>query len=1127
MISNNQDTQIQTYENYLLAQDKAKYLESLVPNSQVHTFLKITHEFASKGGNISYEMEKKIQTMIKNKVMKDDSQRIAVRYLLNQIEKTDNSDYLKDYFDTFNQLFLKQSFDHTKPNRVALGSNFEGQSNGQDEELDLQKLEVMLSQEEFLRKMKESKTLLEFNKHFDMITQKEVLNKINPKDLLERNNEDILNRYLNKFQNFVGAEHIVDFLVQYYKINSSKNSNFTMQISILRRLTYEQLGQLADQLPILKIQRNFTFSLLLKQFSIKDQREFRNYPAKEKAHLLKVYRFAQEQLCDENLIAQARRCLLVNSIFLNELNFEMIVEYLRHPQSIQDFFIESHKTKLRKRILDLKSWACADVFPDYLTNYDEDKLYEYYTTKSLSFKSGLQKQHFEVLKEFFPEKFLKHIIRVSNLSEGVQQDGSEQTDQEIDDNISETSDISMSNEKNSRSIKILEYNKKKFEHGDATVGEPVEIHISLKNIPQLEVKVYEINTIGYCKQNQSEFDINLNLDGLIAESTTEFIYSQFKDVVVHTEVFKFEKIQAQKRGLFVIEFQGGGLSSRAVVRKGALTLIRQTTSSGLVFMILDESKQICKGESTGIFIDDIWYGVNDKGEINFPFSVDKKKSGKAVVIHEGFGDLAPYEIPKDTYSFFTSLIFNEESLQPGNKTELIIQPKLLLNANVLSLEHLKDINVTVIAQNQEGIASTEKYTFESISYQKDVVLPYLVPQKVKSITVKLTAKLKSMPRSENQHLVVKPKDEKPQSEVEFSTSDTIQIRHYIESGQFFWTFLKYSDSGYEVFVQGQNGENLKGKQLKIEFSRSWLAESNPNKIFIEFQTKERGVKLGHLPGVDSISVYVDGKKFSSWNLSAHKRKFHLQSEYEICEGESLVIPSFGKNPSKNIHSLIRLETASIEYPVEDCFSKIKRVGENFELSSLDEGKYKFVYGSDIDFSLFLTVHPGKRWRYCEAYIDSKDNLSKMLGDLNYMTLENSEFDSQANRLKLKIRGNLMNDTKVHIMGYLHCADNTELIYRTSRKICPVYQKEEFLLAYVENSFLSERKLADEIQYVLDRKNKEIFMGNTLEKPTMLLKRHYNKETIQLEEQLQMGRDFKDKNAGQNDLAGMKNERGQL
>jgi hypothetical protein len=76
------------------------------------------------------------------------------------------------------------------------------------------------------------------------------------------------------------------------------------------------------------------------------------------------------------------------------------------------------------------------------------------------------------------------------------------------------------------------------------------------------------------------------------------------------------------------------------------------------------------------------------------------------------------------------------------------------------------------------------------------------------------------------------------------------------------------------------------------------------------------------------------------------------------------------------------------------------------------------------------------------------------------------------------------------MGYLHYADNTDLISRTSRKICPVFMKEEFSLATVENSFMNDRKLADEIQYVLDRKTKEVYMGNTLEKPTMLLKRHF-------------------------------------
>lgn len=252
---------------------------------------------------------------------------------------------------------------------------------------------------------------------------------------------------------------------------------------------------------------------------------------------------------------------------------------------------------------------------------------------------------------------------------------------------------------------------------------------------------------------------------------------------------------------------------------------------------------------------------------------------------------------------------------------------------------------------------------------------------------------------------------------------------------------------------------------------------------------------------------MDGVEFSTHNLAGHKRKFHLQSEYEVCEGESLVIPAFGKDPSKHLHSLFRLEEGSNEYPVKDCFAKIKRAGENFELSELEEGKYKFIYAGEIDFAMFLTVHPGKRWSYCEAYIDCKDKLSKMLGDLNYMTLENCTFDSATNNLKLKIRGNQMSETKVHIMGYLHLAENTELISRTSRKICPVYQKEEFSLAYVENSYLSERKLADEIQYVLDRKGKEVFMGNTLNKPSMLLKRHYNKETTQLEEQLQLGKDF--------------------
>jgi hypothetical protein len=39
-----------------------------------------------------------------------------------------------------------------------------------------------------------------------------------------------------------------------------------------------------------------------------------------------------------------------------------------------------------------------------------------------------------------------------------------------------------------------------------------------------------------------------------------------------------------------------------------------------------------------------------------------------------------------------------------------------------------------------------------------------------------------------------------------------------------------------------------------------------------------------------------------------------------------------------------------------------------------------------------------------------------------------------------------------------------------------------------NTYFSNKKLADEQKYVLDRKNQERYIGNTLEKPQVLLKR---------------------------------------
>lgn len=59
--------------------------------------------------------------------------------------------------------------------------------------------------------------------------------------------------------------------------------------------------------------------------------------------------------------------------------------------------------------------------------------------------------------------------------------------------------------------------------------------------------------------------------------------------------------------------------------------------------------------------------------------------------------------------------------------------------------------------------------------------------------------------------------------------------------------------------------------------------------------------------------------------------------------------------------------------------------------------------------------------------------------------------------------------------------------------------ESFELSSNSNVYLSEKSLSDEVKYVLERKRKNTFMGNTLDKPSSLLKRHFVKVTQQDQE----------------------------
>lgn len=92
-----------------------------------------------------------------------------------------------------------------------------------------------------------------------------------------------------------------------------------------------------------------------------------------------------------------------------------------------------------------------------------------------------------------------------------------------------------------------------------------------------------------------------------------------------TKEFTFETITKADRGIFIVEFIGNGVSSRAIIKKGRLILKETITVAGHAFYILNEDFEVCSGPKTGLWVDNKFYVVDPvRKEILIPFGSTTK-----------------------------------------------------------------------------------------------------------------------------------------------------------------------------------------------------------------------------------------------------------------------------------------------------------------------------------------------------------------------------------------------------------------------------------------------------------------------------------------------------------------------
>lgn len=225
----------------------------------------------------------------------------------------------------------------------------------------------------------------------------------------------------------------------------------------------------------------------------------------------------------------------------------------------------------------------------------------------------------------------------------------------------------------------------------------------------------------------------------------------------------------------------------------------------------------------------------------------------------------------------------------------------------------------------------------------------------------------------------------------------------------------------------------------------------------------------------------------------------MPSNYSICVGEDLVVPSRSLALNRENFNLVQ-EDYSTGGILRDCFEQLKTEGNDIVLSGLEEGDYSLTYntqsGRDI---IGINVLKANRWESSELFLETKDELRSSEGELRFISIQS--FSVQGSSLSLQICSNDLENTVVHIMGYNF---NPVLADHISNKVSQTTSKRRrnaYAINRTNNIFISGKNLGDEMNYVLDRKNKKNFIGNTLKKPSILLHRKFIRETTEDEEKL--------------------------
>lgn len=577
------------------------------------------------------------------------------------------------------------------------------------------------------------------------------------------------------------------------------------------------------------------------------------------------------------------------------------------------------------------------------------------------------------------------------------------------------------------------------------VDQPVEIKLTTKNVRNLIVKVFEINTRNYYRKNQNEINTNINLDGLVANWQKTFEYTDAP--ALRTErTFRFDEID--HRGVFIVDFIGNGKSSRMLVRKGELKHLVETTPAGQVFRVFNENRKPLLDAS--VWIAGVQYDPDEKGRILIPFSNQPQKE-TAVIEHGGFSSRAMFDHQSENWQLKAGLFVDREMLRRMGKAEILIRPQLLVAGLPASLEFLEKPRLIVRATDWDGIPTTKEFLDLDLSDALETRVEIIVPNRLRKIELELIGEIDNVSRGQKQQLVVNRAYE----------VNAIDLTEQLQT-----VHLSGDTTGYFLSVRDKSGAAQAAQVINAQFKHRLFKEP----VSCIFQTDERGlVRLGGLKDIEWLRATPSTNQTQQWALNRE-----LQTDYQSRHakvGETLKIPF---DNTDDLADFILLEICGNQF-VRDVSGELSFSPGLISIEGLAAGDYALIDRWKGTRQLIRITQGVQEGRYLMG-------ASRVLEVRNSDPIRVSSVSAANDKVQIQIDGK-RNSARVHVI-----ARNFEPRFdwfaemSRIRDVEPLFIRESSL----RSNYIEGRTLGEEYQYILDRQLQAKYPGNMLERPSLLL-----------------------------------------